>query len=373
MNKIGIVSYNMHYNYSNYGSILQTYALQEIIRKKMGIESVVIDYCPELFRNSNPKNPLDFIQNRKSEFYKACEILLNDIEQNEMKIRRFLSERYNCSSKTYYKENFQKTLEDEQLVGYVCGSDAIWSYDYFQTFDDAFYGNYRCMQQSYTISYAASFGETIFSEDQRKMMLKRMKNFKAIGVRESTEITEIVKSVDVPVRRVLDPTFLLCLEDYKQLMAPKEISDPYLVVYSRRYDPKLYETAKTISHKYGLKIIEISLDIRNAKRNIHKYSAGIEEFLSLIYYSDYVITNSLHGTIFSIIMSKNFYVYPRVHGEIKIKELLELLNISERKLEEPIKESEIISIDYNLVHPILTEEISASIKFLHEALSPIVV
>lgn len=371
MNRIGIVSYNMHYNYSNYGSILQTYALQQTLRDKTEIEPVVIDYCPESFRNSHPGNPLSSIQDRQSEFYKACKFLLKDIERNEMKIRRFLSERYHCSSKTYYKENFQKTLEEEKLLGYICGSDAIWSYEYFQTFDDAFYGNYSCMRQSYTIAYAASFGETIFSEDQRQMMLKRMKNFKAIGVRESTEITEIAKAVDVPVRRVLDPTFLLDLEEYKQLMAPREIPAPYLVVYSRRYDPKLYKTAETISRKCGLKIVEISLDIRNVKKNIHRYSAGIEEFLSLIYYSDYVVTNSLHGTIFSILMKKDFYVYPRTHGEIKIKELLELLNISERKLTEPIKESEITSIDYDLVHPILAEEISASIKFLHDALNPV--
>ena len=369
MNRVGIVSYNLHYNYSNYGSILQTYALQEYIKENTKIEPVIIDYCPDAFKNSNPQNPLSLIYDKTADFYRTCLYLLNDIKSNESEIRRFVLEHYKMSSVTYYKETFEESLNKERLFGYICGSDAIWSYEYFKLLDDAFYGNYDCMRNTYTISYAASFGETIFTDEQRVKMLERMKNFKAIGVRESTEIEAIKEAVHVPVKRVLDPTFLLDIEKYKKLMLSRVINEPYLLLYSRRYDDKLYETAECIARKYGLKIVEISLDIRNADKHILKYSAGVEEFLSLVYYSEYIITNSLHGMIFSIIFNKDFYVFPRIHGERKIKELLDLININDRLLYGIVKDDEITSIEYEPVNDILANEIDVSKKFLFDSLS----
>ncbi len=368
MNKVGIVSYNLHYNYSNYGSILQTYALQEAIKTSLNLEPVIIDYCPDLFRNSEPSNPLAIIKDKDSDLYRACEFLAEDIRENERKIRKFIREYYHYTSVTYYGENFNNTLNDENLSGYVCGSDAIWSYEYFKTFDDAFYGNHECMKQTYTVSYAASFGETIFTDDQRMIMLELMKNYKAIGIRESTELLNISNHVNVSVKRVLDPTLLLSVEDYKRIMSVRLIGTPYLLIYSRRYDENLYKMAEIISRERNLQIVEISLDIRHSMKHILMYSAGVEEFLSLIYNADYVITNSLHGTIFSILMNKNFYVFSRIHGDIKIDELLTLLGLSDRKINGCVSEDEITDIDYDIVNKVLIKERTLSRDFLVDSL-----
>ena len=371
MKKIGIVSYNLHYNFSNYGSILQTYALQNSIRHFSDIEPVIIDYCPEKFRLSNPANQLSIIKDQSSDLYKACVLLEKDIQENEKKIRDFVDRNMNVTKKTYYPENFDRSYIDEGLSGYICGSDAIWSIEYFGSFDNAFFGNHLCMKNSYTISYAASFGETVFSKTTREQMLNRMKNFKMVGVRESLEIDTIRETVDVPVERVLDPTFLLSIDAYKKLMLPNSITKPYLLIYSRKYDSAMYETAQRIAEKYNLIIVEISLDIKDCQRHIIKYSACVEEFLSLIFNAEFVVTNSLHGTIFSIIMGKNFYVFPRLHGEKKILEMLELFGITERFMFSAIDKQGIKEVDYYSVNSILDAERDRSKAFLKKALDNI--
>lgn len=370
LRKIGIVSYNMHYNYSNYGSALQTFALQEAI--KLYIDKcvpVVLDYCPDAFKDSNPRNPLSIKKNIE-DYYTKQNINIKAVAENEDKFRNFFNTKYNISKHKYNRNNFEDSLLLENLDGYICGSDAIWSIEYFKCFDDAYYGNYPCMRKNNTVAYAASFGETVFDNELRKQMLTRMKNFRKIGLRESTEMDVIKQNVNVDVERVLDPTMLLPIQLYKNIMSPRLICEPYLLIYSRRYNEKINLIAKQIAEKKKWKIVEIGLRESEEYQHEMMYSAGIEEFLSLIYHSEIVLTNSLHGTIFSIIMKKNFWVFPRVHGDKKIDELLYLFNLEKRKIseyDECMQYSDII--DYDKVHMIIEEKKKESINFLVDALS----
>lgn len=331
MKRIGIVSYNMHYNYSNYGSILQTYAMQEAIKLYSDdCTPVVIDYCPDNFFYSNPKNPLGLAGDIE-QMYKQQNIDLKAVIENENKIQYFFHTKYNLSSHKYNSFNFNDSLEQECLAGYVCGSDAIWSIEYFKGFDRAYYASHPCMHKK-SIAYAASFGETIFNEVLRAKMLSHMRNFNAIGLRESIEINTINMYTDIPVMRVLDPTLLIPTEMYKSIMRPQIINEPYLLLYSRRYNQQMNDIAKEIAGERGLAIIDISLYTNNDLNCKNQYCAGVEEFLSLVYYSQIVITNSLHGTIFSILMNKDFFVFSRIHGDRKIDELLSLLDLESRKV-----------------------------------------
>lgn len=97
----------------------------------------------------------------------------------------------------------------------------------------------------------------------------------------------------------------------------------------------------------------------------YQYGAGVEEFLSLIHYAEIVITNSLHGTIFSVILQKHFLVFPRIHGDKKIDKFLTLLNLEDRKVVDT--EQEIPwqqQIDYKSVMSLLENYREKSIHYL---------
>ena len=94
------------------------------------------------------------------------------------KFENFYTERFNRSKKVYTRENFNDIFADENLDGFVCGSDTIFCIDEFG-FDDGYYANYPVMKDGYTVAYAASFGDSHFTEETYKILNQRLSNFKA--------------------------------------------------------------------------------------------------------------------------------------------------------------------------------------------------
>ena len=199
-------------------------------------------------------------------------------------------------------------------------------------------------------------------------MNERVKNFKALGIRESSMIPYLLKNTDVPVQRTIDPTLLLTSDDYDKIAADQEYDFPYLLLYTRRYNPKMEAYAERVAKEKNLKIVEISLRAVNAeKRHIMRYDAGVEEFLSLVKHSTFVVTNSFHGTIFSVQYHKPFVVFSREQCDTKIEELLSLLDLTDRMLvagEESFKED----INYEEVHKNIATEKENSMQFLRNEL-----
>ena len=91
---------------------------------------------------------------------------------------------------------------------------------------------------------------------------------------------------------------------------------------------------KEIAEKENLKVVELRYNKRLfSKGHIQILSAGIEDFLSLIYNARYVITNSFHGTIFSILFEKNFYTV-KINGvNSRIENILNITELSNRCIE----------------------------------------
>ena len=367
--KVGIVSYNIHYRYSNYGSILQSYALQESIKAYTEYDPVVIDYCPPGFEKCCPLNPLEFTGDIERK-YEERRIDIKGIAENEKKIKEFVNIRYNLSKGKYFSSNFNESWIKEDLNAYVCGSDAIWSTEFFGGFDSAFYGEYSCMKNR-SFAYAASFGETSFDDKSRKKMLSYMNNFNMIGIRETIEINHIKKYTNKYIKRVVDPTLLLRVNDYLRIMSRQLIKEPYLLIYTRYNDENMNNFAKKIARDRRIKVISISLLVDKETDFTYLYKAGIEEFLSLIYYAEVIVTNSLHGTIFSVLMEKEFFSFPRIHGDRKIDEFLKMVNLKYRKMTGVTGIENYSLINYKEVRAILNEYRNTSIEYLKQALSQI--
>ena len=372
MKKYAIVSYNMYCNFTNYGSALQQYALHRIINELAPgkVEAIVLDYCPDVLRDKDVLNPFRNMWDQDDESKRMVELTMPAIRLNYEKFKHFFREQYSLSKGKYISDNFNESLENENLDGYVCGSDTIWCIQEFGGFDDGYFGNYSVMKDSNTIAYAASFADAVFEGEDVDTLKSRFRNFKAIGVRENTNLDLINASVpEILSQRVLDPTLLLTGADYDCITAKKQLEEPYVLLYARRYNKAMEKHADYVAEKMGCKVVEISLRAINADRHIMRYDAGVEEFLSLVKHAEYVVTNSFHGAIFSIQMHKKFVIFSREQCDTKIGELMTLIGLEKRIM---VTGNEAIddSIDYDKVETVLKDTIKDSLAYLQKALIP---
>lgn len=369
MFRFGTVSYNIYANFTNYGSALQTWALHQAINSigKDKWQAVLVDYCPAILKDKDPLNPFGNLWDKDEESRQMCELSLPAIQVNYKKFQEFYRNRFTRTERKYTAKNFNNIVANESIDGFVCGSDTIFCIDEFG-FDDGYYANYSCMKSGYTVAYAASFGDSHFKENDYNTLDQRIKNFKAIGLREQTMIPYISKQTDIPVQRVIDPTLLLPVKVYDdKLTVPRIVKEKYLLYYSRRYNPDMEKYVEKLAHKHHWKIVEISLRAVNARKHQMFYEAGVEEFLSLVKYAEFVVTNSYHGMIFSIQYKRPFAIFSREQCDTKNRELLQLLDLSNR-LNSYTRDIAEVPVDYEKVHSIIESEREVSLGFLRNEL-----
>lgn len=347
MRKFATVTYNYHCNYTNYGSALQTWALLRVLNSLAPgeVEAVNLDYCPASHLDKDPLNPMKNTWDTDPESLRQLELTMPAIRENYVKFDRFYHEECNLSEGSYTSSNFDDSLAAEGLDGYVCGSDTIFCIREFDGFDDGYFANFPAMRNR-SISYAASFGDVDWTEDEINTLEERLTNFKALGVREGgADFEWIQANVDVPVTRVLDPTLLLTGADYSPIVGEPQMDEPYVLLYSRRYNPAMETYADRVAKRLGCKVVDISLRATNAERgHVMRYDAGVEEFLALNKEARYVVTNSFHGLIFAAQMHTPFSVFSREQADTKISQLLAWLGLSNRAM---VSGDEDVSLEMN--------------------------
>lgn len=364
--RIGVVSYNIYANFTNYGSALQSWALFTVLRK-IGFDAYLVDYCPDILKDKDPLNPLKNTWDQNSKIAKMIDDTMPAIKINYKKFMDFYYGRFNVTSK-YTSDNFN--CIKAEIDHFVCGSDTIFCVNEFGV-DDGYYANFDCMKQN-AISYAASFGDSHFSEEDLSKLNTRFNNFLALGIRENKFIPFVKEKTNVPVQQVIDPTLLLLTDDYLPLIKNSKENQPYILYYSRRYNKKMDEYVDLLAKKYNANVVEISLNAGNAKKG-HKmrYDAGVEEFLGLVKDCMYMVTNSYHGMIFAMHFKKEFVVFSREQCDNKIEELMTMFGVRDRLL---ITGNEKFSdkIDYDSLYKIKDKKRKESLKFLQESLEKLV-
>ena len=362
MKTLGIISYNIHCNFTNYGSALQSWALHQAIKRIGDHQPILVDYCPDVLMDKDPLNPFKNMWDQDEESRRMCELTMPAIRINYQKFEDFYTNKFYRTPKEYTSANFNEIMEDEKLDGFVCGSDTIFCIEEFQGFDDGYYANFECMKRK-SVSYAASFGSGEFDDTTYPILNDRLANFKAIGIRENRMIEYVKSHTDVPCERNVDPTLLLTSKDYDTIAAKRQIDEPYLLLYTRRYNPEMEAYAERVAKEKGLKIVEISLRASNSEKgHIMRYDAGVEEFLSLVKYSDFVVTNSFHGLIFAVQYRRPMTVFSRSQAVNKINELLELFGLEKAQFVSGHEQYE--EIDYDNVHNNIEAARQKSLDFL---------
>ena len=352
--KIGVITYHRAINY---GAILQTYALQ-VALNKIGIESEVIDYrC----KNIEEKYWKTFKKQSIKAMIKGI-MLKKRNDEKRKKFYKFTKENIKISNLKYLTHS-ELTKSNNEYDYFITGSDQVWHY-YLTNMDEAYFLNF-VKDSNKKCSYAASFGMQtlpIQYEEQYKHLLK---DYYRMSVREE-QGRSIIKNLinkDVPV--VLDPTFLLNRDDWKKVsIEPKE--KDYILIYIMKGSDTLFKFAEELSRETGCKIKYITNGLKKPIEAEYITTAGIEEFVGLFANARYVITNSFHGTAFSLIMNKDFFLELQAPpaANDRLENIMDTYNLRSREIINGKNNNIHKSIDYRFVNEKLDFKRQQSIDFL---------
>jgi hypothetical protein len=360
---IGILNFH---DADNYGAVLQAYALKECV--KMNTDNCrveIIDY-----KSKNILKGSKIIQLTKTTpkiFIKSC--ISNFLYLGVKLCRKYKFEDFR---RNYLDISNRVFWKGEDICGYdiyVVGSDQVWNCEitgYDQTYFLSFCGN-----ESKTIAYAASIGREKVTEAEFRFIKNNINNIDRISVREFSAVSLIEKITEKNVQHVLDPTLLVDCSVWDKLVTKKTSIRNYILLYKLSDDPNILEIAAVISEKLNMEVWYINDSIRKNKygfKNIRR--VGPIEFVELFRNASFVVTNSFHGTSFSILFRTNFVTIPhKTRGERMIN-LLRLLNLEDRliKNSNQIGEQFKFSIDYSIPNEILKREKEKSLAFLINAI-----
>lgn len=389
--KIGLISINMYSKKLNFACPLHTFAFQQFLLKN-GIESTVINYKPVYYNNFDLYHPYEYYKQK-------CEKLLrsgSDTEYIRRKIEEFSVKRDNYKKmyrerevrykkfQKFIDENYIKTdkVYDSDLLEvcdpgfdcYICVTDVIWKNEPGEGFDRGFFLASSCMENKWKISYAASRGVHFSdSRESETEFLYYIDDIDYISVREKSLKEYIENNSCKPATLVLDPVLLNDREFYMHFAVKPEEEKYILLYYVVERATDTIQMAVEYAEKHDVMLVELTdfpdagrLDKYEGIKKIYRYDIGIEEWLGYILHAECIFTNSFHGSCFSILFEKKFFVGRR-NGD-KLSNLLEMFGLEERRVADY---HELISrkdIDYREVRDKLEKGRALSKQFVLDAI-----
>lgn len=356
--KIGILTFHCALNY---GALLQTYGLQEYL-KRQGHEVAVIDYRPEyLLRpykvfNWSWKPTLSVVRNILF-FIRAIWVLLIRWKRKRG-FSRFIQKYINLCTMDFTDSDFD---------AYVFGSDQIWNPHITGGFDRIYFGRFLAAEGKKRVAYAASAGSVNLLIPLEEKLAISLSSYTAISVREKSLANFVNRYMQAEV--VLDPVLLAGRETFEKIASQEKAKKDYLLVFQLDYDDifTVRKIAEAIAQKQRLEVVELVSSSESLRNRRLITTASPERVISLFRDASHVVTTSYHGTAFSVLFEKDFHV---VHssGSERMANLLSALGLEERLID---SETDITSdkIDYEQVNRRLEKMHLDSVAFLTDALA----
>ena len=310
--KIGIITI---LKVNNYGAELQAYALQRCLNS-LGYDAEVIDYLfykhPDHVRESisRPFYPYP-LKNKILEFGLSVRDRLTRLFASPSQKRRQKNFDDFHIANTRLSHTFHSLSELQngcpEYDVYCVGSDQVWNPRCFTNL--APYLLSFAPDNARKISYASSFGVSSLPSSAEAQYAKFLNRFDAIAVREAAGADIVKKLIGRDAKIVLDPTLLLSPNDWATIEKPvPNLPDRYLLTYELRPQSALANLAQEIARRQGLKIVRLGCRQKfYSDPVVNIADAGPAEFLYLFRNAAFVVTNSFHGTAFSVNFSKPFF------------------------------------------------------------------
>jgi len=335
----------------NYGSALTNFALHETIRS-LGYTVLMLEW--PLLKKPTGGPPETFI-------------------------RRFANKHYRMSKRLTYGELREL---NHYCDTFVLGSDQLWNY--YSTKDNGQYFQLDFVDDDKKkIAYATSFGHAVsfFKGEIWKRTAFHMQRFDAISVREADGVRLCKEEFGIEADCLLDPVFICNMDSYEKVLkdADAQEEEEYLFAYILTPTAEKGEALQFAARRLGLKLVVVldgqtpleknknALGLSDVKENV-----TVENWLYYIKNSKLVVTDSFHGTCFSILFKKPFIcIANAARGLSRFTTLLNMLGLEERmiyKAREIMEHSFSQEIDYGRVFEILEREKARSLKWLKDAL-----
>lgn len=352
----------------NYGAVLQTYALQKYL-EDLGNIVTVIDYK----RKSQTNIGYIFTINnkyKKNLFYKIAYLLKTIVPKIKTTIlfKKFVKRKIKLSSKEFLsKDEFLNSEHNADI--YCVGSDQVWNPRANNGYDEMYF--FDGLKEKKKISYASSIGVYDLNNQELTDLKKYLSGFSFVSFREKSSIN-ILKNIGIDdAKNVLDPTLLLNRDQWMKFSSNDSYSEKYLLVYYFGNSNEIMKVAKKIATERGLRIRRISVGFEKIKNDdiVDRFITP-EKFISLLLNADFVLTNSFHGTVFSINFEKDFFVYPTTEHNARFESAFDIFDLKSRNLREEENDYLInnLNIDFNPVRQILLNERNSSYEYIRKAI-----
>ncbi len=367
---IGILTYQYA---MNYGAVLQAYALKSYLEKQ-GYSVEVLNYDTSYLYEHNRS----ILSRTLSKVWQVFRSVLGGAIKRH-KFESFRKRYLNLSEKKLTSfEELKEYVNSNIFDAFIVGSDQVWNPE-INGRDIAYYLSFAKNEKK--ISYAASFGVNQLNVCDLQNIVERLQSFTSISVREKSAIS-ILRDLNKEIKVVLDPVFLLDVEQWEFFSGNIPlVRGDYVLCYvmpgDRLIEHKIEVIAKQIKERFNLKVIFIG------RKEYKKFdfkgsdfvSASPNEFVNLFRFAKFVITNSFHGTAFSLILNKPFYsvINQDLSGNkqlcSRIVDLLSGLGLSDRIITPSDTPRFGFFIEYNKVNDLLNENRNASKHFLIDSLT----
>ena len=352
--------YTVTYLINNYGSVLQAYALQSrlkengvspaVVRRKVSAKGSFIITLKSILK---PQKHYSLFQRIKKEQQKKL------FAEKNAKIAEFVKKNLSVIE-IGDLEHFKNGVAPEDI--FLAGSDQIWSVL-----------NSNAMSKWHTLqwvdsknkySYAASIGLDALTEEQVQMYREGLADFRVVSLRESQAVDLIQPLFPEKVRQDLDPTLLYDSSFWREKESKRQEDTPYVFVYMLRWDMNVIELAKQVAKERGCKVIYTGLYADKIKGVTTVCNAGIEDFLSYIDYAEAVITNSFHGTVYSVLFEKPFLSVKLETTSSRVESFLNMTGLESRLVSAPFTSCRIPEVDFKRAKEIIEVERKKSLDYL---------
>lgn len=360
MKKIGIVSI---FRTGNYGGTLQAYALVKAINdNKMG-QAETINYCCDAI-----KGRIDGKYLRRAGFARTAAALVDKAcYMPRMKnMNRFID---SFVQKPELTKSDLAALNDCYDV-FLSGSDQLWNPDIQQ--DDYFYLQDFVTDAEKKCSYASSFGKKELPEACKETYREFLGDFRVITVREKAGADIVERLLGTRPQIVLDPTLLLTAQQWETILPPRRVQGPYVFTYRLTYSLMLTQAAAKAQQEIGGHVIAVPFLLGHCPKQKMCPSLDSLEWVRGIHDAEYIVTDSFHGVVFSILFSRPFYYLVTTSTArerlSRLETLLESLGLCDRIVDSVEACDFTKKIDYTGVQQNLQNQREKSLRILRELL-----
>lgn len=366
----------------NYGAALQGYALIKQLRL-LGYEAYDINYYSDNEYSPQKYSPIERTLRRLILLtnFKVVHGKLIEIKNRKglgiltSKFREFVVK----NDLTYNQGQFYRIDElrklSKSMYAVICGSDVVWNPEMRNNVCDEGYFLNFASENTRRIAYAPSFGVSELPVEFAQQMAKVLPTYSGVSVRETTGKELIKKYCNIDAKVVLDPTLLLPVEEYKEeVVVPDWLPEKYIAVYQFGSIEHTIKMIKEIQNKTGLPIVRIPA--RYADLGKVSFDIGPGEFLGIIRNASFVISDSFHCTVFSLLYHSPFLTFYRTRPEpgkdinSRMSDLLKMVGLENRLIKPDTKVdfSSLYDIDFGSSDRIISQMRMDSLAYLKNAL-----